>query len=44
MVGREVTGGIRPQHTSVGENQLTATIEVSETMGSEVHPHAHSDA
>ena len=34
--------GIRPQHISVGEGQLTAKIEVSEMMGSEYNIHARS--
>ena len=35
--------GIRPQHITVGSGQLTATIEVSEMMGSEYNIHARSD-
>ncbi len=39
----DIVAGIRPQHISVGEGDLTATIEVNEMMGSEVHLHARSD-
>ena len=38
----DIVAGIRPQHISVGEGQLTAKIEVSEMMGSEYNIHARS--
>ena len=38
----DIIAGIRPQHISVGEGQLTAKIEVSEMMGSEYNIHARS--
>ena len=38
----DIIAGIRPQHISVGEGQLTAKIEVSEMMGSEYNIHAKS--
>ena len=38
-----IVAGIRPQHITVGSGQLTATIEVSEMMGSEYNIHARSD-
>ena len=34
--------GIRPQHISVGEGDLTAKVEVSELLGSEYNLHARS--
>ena len=37
---RDIVVGIRPQHVTVGEGQLTAAIEVSEMMGSEYNIHA----
>ena len=39
-----IVAGIRPQHITVGEGDLTATIEVSEMMGSEYNIHARSNA
>ena len=36
--------GLRPQHVTVGEGDLTATIEVSEMLGSEYNLHARSDS
>ena len=38
-----IVAGIRPQHITVGSGQLSATIEVSEMMGSEYNIHARSD-
>ena len=38
----DIVCGIRPQHISVGEGELQATIEVSEMMGSEYNIHAKS--
>ncbi|MBQ9910581.1 MAG: sn-glycerol-3-phosphate ABC transporter ATP-binding protein UgpC [Lachnospiraceae bacterium] len=35
-----IVAGIRPQHVTVGEGDLTAAIEVSEMMGSEYNIHA----
>ena len=40
---QEVVAGIRPQHITVGEGELMATIEVSEMMGSEYNIHARSN-
>ena len=39
----DIVAGIRPQHISVGEGELEATIAVNEMMGSEVHLHADSN-
>ena len=36
----DIVAGIRPQHVTVGSGDLTATIEVSEMMGSEYNIHA----
>ena len=36
----EIVAGIRPQHVTVGEGELSAKIEVSEMMGSEYNIHA----
>lgn len=36
----DIVCGIRPQHITVGEGDLTANIEVSEMLGSEVNLHA----
>jgi len=38
----DIVAGIRPQHISVGQGDLTATIEVNEMLGSEVNLHATS--
>ena len=38
----DVICGIRPQHISVGEGDLTAKVEVSELLGSEYNLHARS--
>ncbi len=38
-----IVAGIRPQHISVGEGELTAKVEVSEMMGSEYNIHARSN-
>ncbi|MBR2562663.1 MAG: sn-glycerol-3-phosphate ABC transporter ATP-binding protein UgpC [Eubacterium sp.] len=38
----DIVAGIRPQHISVGEGELSATIEVSEMLGSEFNLHARS--
>ena len=38
----DIIAGIRPQHINVGEGELTATIEVSEMLGSEYNLHARS--
>ena len=40
----DIVAGIRPQHITVGEGELTATIEVSEMLGSEYNLHARSNA
>ena len=43
---QEITLGIRPSYISLTENQenaLTATIDVTEMMGSEVHLHVNAD-
>ena len=39
----DIVAGIRPQHITVGEGDLTATVEVSEMMGSEYNIHARSN-
>ncbi len=36
----DIVAGIRPQHVTVGDGELTAKIEVSEMMGSEYNIHA----
>jgi multiple sugar transport system ATP-binding protein len=38
----EIVAGIRPQHVSVGEGELSAQVEGSEMMGSEYNIHARS--
>ena len=38
----DIVAGIRPQHITVGEGELSATIEVSEMLGSEYNLHARS--
>ena len=37
----DIVAGIRPQHVTVGQGELTAKIEVSEMMGSEYNIHAN---
>ena len=39
----EIVCGIRPQHITVGEGDLSAVVEVSEMMGSEYNIHARSN-
>ncbi|MBR1709212.1 MAG: sn-glycerol-3-phosphate ABC transporter ATP-binding protein UgpC [Clostridia bacterium] len=39
----DIVVGIRPQHISVGEGELSAHIEVSEMLGTEVNLHARSN-
>ena len=39
----DIIAGIRPQHVTVGQGELTAKIEVSEMMGSEYNIHARSN-
>ena len=39
----DIVAGIRPQHITVGEGELTAKVEVSEMMGSEYNIHARSN-
>ncbi|MBR4634887.1 MAG: sn-glycerol-3-phosphate ABC transporter ATP-binding protein UgpC [Clostridia bacterium] len=39
----DIVAGIRPQHVTVGEGELTAKIEVSEMMGSEYNIHARCE-
>ena len=39
----DIVAGIRPQHISVGEGDLTALIEVSEMLGTEVNLHTRSN-
>ena len=36
---QKVTVGVRPGYLSLGETGLSATVEVTEMMGSEVHVH-----
>ena len=38
----DIVAGIRPQHISVGKGELSATVEVSELLGSEFNLHARS--
>ena len=38
----DITCGIRPQHITVGEGELTAKVEVSELLGTEYNLHARS--
>ena len=38
----EIICGIRPQHIAVGEGELSATVEVSELLGTEFNLHARS--
>ena len=40
---QDIVAGIRPQHITVGDGKLKATIEVSEMMGSEYNIHARSN-
>ena len=39
----KIVAGIRPQHISVGKGELSALIEVSEMLGTEVNLHTTSD-
>ena len=39
---QEVTLGVRPEHTTIGETGIAAKVDVSEMMGSEVHLHVNA--
>jgi multiple sugar transport system ATP-binding protein len=39
----DIVAGIRPQHITVGEGKLSALIEVSEMLGTEVNLHTRSN-
>ena len=39
----DIVAGIRPQHITVGEGELSALIEVSEMLGTEVNLHTRSN-
>ena len=39
----DIVAGVRPQHITVGNGELTAQIEVSEMMGTEYNLHASSN-
>ena len=39
----DIVAGIRPQHISVGKGELSALIEVSEMLGTEVNLHTRSN-
>ena len=41
---REIVCGVRPQHITVGEGELSAKVEVSELLGTEYNLHARSDS
>ena len=38
-----ITLGVRPEHTDVADQGITARVEVSEMMGSSVHLHVNAD-
>ena len=40
---QEVTLGVRPEHTLVGDTGIAATVDVSEMMGSSVHLHVNAN-
>ena len=40
---QDVTLGVRPEHTSLCENGIPATVDVSEMMGSSVHLHISAE-
>ena len=40
---QNITLGVRPNHVSLGSSGLSATVDVSEMMGSEVHLHVTAD-
>ena len=40
---QDITLGVRPEHTDVGDSGVAATVEVSEMMGSSVHLHVNAD-
>ena len=40
---QEVTLGVRPEHTDLGENGIAAKVDVSEMMGSSVHLHVSAE-
>ena len=39
----DIVVGLRPQHVTVGQGELKATVEVNEMLGSEVNLHARCD-
>ena len=40
---QDVTLGVRPEHTLVGDDGIAATVDVSEMMGSSVHLHVNAN-
>ena len=40
---QEVTLGVRPEHTTIGETGIAAKVDVSEMMGSSVHLHVSAE-
>jgi len=45
VASQDITLGVRPSHVTLGggANAITATVDVSEMMGSEVHLHANAN-
>ena len=43
VVGQDVTLGVRPEHTELVEQGITAKVDVSEMMGSSVHLHVTAE-
>ena len=37
----DIIVGVRPQHISIGGNELCAVIDATEMLGTEIHVHAH---
>ena len=40
---QDITLGVRPSHVALADNGISATVDVSEMMGSEVHLHANAN-
>ena len=43
MEPQDVTLGVRPEHTTLGDTGIVAKVDVSEMMGSSVHLHVTAE-
>ena len=43
MQSQDITLGVRPEHTELGDEGVAAKVDVSEMMGSSVHLHVTAE-